>query len=177
MMSWILCDHFKPELFEPYRALWITSVYILVVLQTQVQLLCSFSLVVASRYALPMSATTPPPPPPPTPSPFDGSYSSLSAAQAMATDPLGRFLVFARDTSWKANLKISISFLVQLPGNMFLLLGLDICFPLLGQHLMSQMAHSQCPTLLVNTLSQLQSLDTSQTTHPNHSVTLRKVRS
>ena len=39
MMSWILCDHLKPELFKPYRAWWITNIC-LVVLQILPQLLC-----------------------------------------------------------------------------------------------------------------------------------------
>ena len=39
-------------------------------------------------------------------SPSDGSYSSLSAAHALAKDPLGRSTVFAGETSWKANLEV-----------------------------------------------------------------------
>ena len=56
MMSWILCDHLKPELFEPYRALWITSICHCSSSNSGPATMYSFSLVVASRYALPMSA-------------------------------------------------------------------------------------------------------------------------
>ena len=92
-------------------------------------------------------------------SPSDGLYSSLSAAQALATEPLGRFTVFARDTSWKANLAVESWRSLYPSGSIswqdvsvsFHLLGLDICSPHFGQCLMSQMAHAQCPTSCVNT--------------------------
>ena len=56
MMSWILCDHLKPELFKPYGALWITSICSSSSSNSEPATMYSFSFVVVSRYALPMSA-------------------------------------------------------------------------------------------------------------------------
>ena len=56
MMSWSLCDHLKPELFKPYRALWITSICPYSSSNSGPAAMYNSSVVVASRYALPMSA-------------------------------------------------------------------------------------------------------------------------
>ena len=56
-MSWILCDHLKPELFKPYRALWITSRCPYSSSNSGQATMYNFSFVVAYRYALPMSAS------------------------------------------------------------------------------------------------------------------------
>ena len=55
MMSWILCDHLKPELFKPYRALRITTICPCGSSNSGPGTMYSFSFVVASRYALPIS--------------------------------------------------------------------------------------------------------------------------
>ena len=56
MMSWILCDNLKPELFNLYSALWITSICPCSSSNSGPSTIYSFSFVVASRYALPISA-------------------------------------------------------------------------------------------------------------------------
>ena len=56
IMSWILCDHLKPELFKPYRALWITSICPCSSSNSGPATIYNFSFVVASRYALSMPA-------------------------------------------------------------------------------------------------------------------------
>ena len=55
MMSWILCDHLKNELFKPYRALWITS-RCPFSSSNSGPAMYNYSFVGASRYAFPMSA-------------------------------------------------------------------------------------------------------------------------
>ena len=56
----------------------------------------------------------------------------------------------------------------------FHLLEFDIHHSISCQYLMNLIAQLHCPTLLLNTISQKQSLATSQTTHPHLSVALRK---
>ena len=55
IMSWGLCDLLKPELFKPYRVLWITSICPCNSSNSGPATMYNFSFVVASRYALPMS--------------------------------------------------------------------------------------------------------------------------
>ena len=56
MMSWILWDHLRPELFSPYSALFITSICHSSSLNSGPATMYSLSLVFASKYALPISA-------------------------------------------------------------------------------------------------------------------------
>ena len=56
MMSWIFWDHLRPELFSPYSALYITSICPSSSSNSGPATIYSFSLVFASKYALPISA-------------------------------------------------------------------------------------------------------------------------
>ena len=56
MMSWILCDHLKPEIFNPYSALSITSICPCSYSDSGPATMYGFSFVVALRYAFPKSA-------------------------------------------------------------------------------------------------------------------------
>ena len=55
-MSWGLSDHLKPELFQPNRALWITSICPCSSSNYGPATMYNFSFAVASRYAFQMSA-------------------------------------------------------------------------------------------------------------------------
>ena len=61
-MSWILSDHLKPELFKPYRTLWITSICPCSPSNSEPATTYSYSFVVASRYAWGTNICPPPPP-------------------------------------------------------------------------------------------------------------------
>ena len=56
IMSWILWDHLRPELFSPYSALYITNMCPSRSSNSGPATMYSFSLVFASKYALPISA-------------------------------------------------------------------------------------------------------------------------
>ena len=56
MMSWIFSDHHRPELFSPYSALYITSICPSSSSNSGPATTYSFSLVFASKYALPISS-------------------------------------------------------------------------------------------------------------------------
>ena len=56
MMSWIFCDHHRPELFTPYSALYVTSICPSSSSKSGAATIYSFSLVYASKYALLISA-------------------------------------------------------------------------------------------------------------------------
>ena len=56
MMSWSLCDHLKPELLKPYRALWITSICPCSSSNAGTATMYNFYFVVGSSYSLPISA-------------------------------------------------------------------------------------------------------------------------
>ena len=56
MMSWIFWDHLRPELFSPYSALYINSICPSSSSNSGPATTYSFSLVFASKNALPMSA-------------------------------------------------------------------------------------------------------------------------
>ena len=56
VISCILCDHLRPELFRPYRALWITSMCPCNSSNSGPAIMYNFSFVLASRYTLPISA-------------------------------------------------------------------------------------------------------------------------
>ena len=56
MMSGIFWDHFRPELFSPYSALYITNICPANSSNSGPATMYSFCLVFASRYALPISA-------------------------------------------------------------------------------------------------------------------------
>ena len=56
MMSWIFWDHFRQELLSPYSALYITIICPSSSSNSGPATMYSFSLVFASKYALPISA-------------------------------------------------------------------------------------------------------------------------
>ena len=56
MMSWIFWDHLRPELLSPYSALYITNICPSSSSNSGPATMYSFSLVFASKYALPISA-------------------------------------------------------------------------------------------------------------------------
>ena len=56
MLSWGLFDHLKPELLKPYRALWMTSIFPCSSSNEDTATMYNFSFVLASSYALPISA-------------------------------------------------------------------------------------------------------------------------
>ena len=56
MMSWIFWDHLWPELFSSYSALYITNICPSSSSNSGPATMYSFSLVFASKYALPISA-------------------------------------------------------------------------------------------------------------------------
>ena len=58
IISSIFCDHLRPELFRPYRALWIASMCPCNSSNSGLAIMYSynFSFMVASSYALPISA-------------------------------------------------------------------------------------------------------------------------
>ena len=56
MISWIFWDHLRPELFSRYSALYITSICPSSSSNSGAATMYSFSLVFASKYALPISA-------------------------------------------------------------------------------------------------------------------------
>ena len=56
MISWIFLDHLRPECFNPYSALYIASICPSSSSNSGPATMYTFSLVFASKYALPISA-------------------------------------------------------------------------------------------------------------------------